>query len=126
MKSKRNVRFSILLVGVLATSLAQAQKLLTAAEAKAHIGEQATVCGHVVSAHFAARSRGNPTFLNLDKPYPNPVFTVVIWGEDRTKFGSPEVTYAEKQVCATGDIVLYRGTPEIIARDPSQIKAKER
>jgi hypothetical protein len=30
-------------------------------------------------------------FLNLDQPYPREVFTVLIWGSDRAKFGTPEV-----------------------------------
>jgi hypothetical protein len=45
-------------------------KKLTAAEAKDHIGERATVCGRVASTRYAVTSRGKPTFLNLDKPYP--------------------------------------------------------
>jgi hypothetical protein len=45
-------------------------KRLTAADAKDHIGEQATVCGKVASSRYAATTRGKPTFLNLDKPYP--------------------------------------------------------
>jgi hypothetical protein len=47
----------------------QAQtKKLTSAEAKDHIGDRATVCGKVVSTHFAKSSKGEPTFLNLDEP----------------------------------------------------------
>lgn len=65
---------------------------LTAAQAKDHIGERATVCGVVASANYAQRSKNTPTFLNLDKPYPEHVFTVVIWGADRAKFGTPETT----------------------------------
>jgi hypothetical protein len=45
---------------------------LTAAQAKDHVGEPATVCGVVASATFATRTKGQPTFLNLDQPYPNP------------------------------------------------------
>jgi hypothetical protein len=48
---------------------AQAQTL-TAAQAKAHEGENATVCGTVASEHTATSSRGEPTFINLDAPYP--------------------------------------------------------
>jgi len=33
-----------------------------------------TVCGEVASTHYAVRSRGNPTFINLDKAYPNQIF----------------------------------------------------
>jgi hypothetical protein len=65
-------------IGVNASS-AQVKKL-TAVEAKDHIGEQATVCGKVASTRYAATSRGKPTFLNLDKPYPSQVFTILIWG----------------------------------------------
>jgi hypothetical protein len=95
---------------------------LSAAEAKNHIGEKATVCGKVVSARFAGRSRGQPTFLNLDKPYPNQIFTIVIWGSDRPKFGDAESKYSDKNVCVTGRITSYRDIPEIAANDPSQIE----
>jgi DNA/RNA endonuclease YhcR with UshA esterase domain len=98
-----------------------AQKKLTAAEAKDHVGETATVCGNVVSTRYAASTRGQPTFLNLDKLYPNQVFTVVIWGSNRTKFGAPESNYKGKQICVVGKITEYRGVPQVIANSPTQI-----
>src|ERR1017187_2168224 len=55
---------------MLATIQLAAQNTYTSEQAKSHIGENATVCGVVASTHFAASSRGEPTFLNLDKPYP--------------------------------------------------------
>jgi hypothetical protein len=48
-----------------------------------HVGETATVCGTVASANYAVRTKGQPTFLNLDKAYPNHVFTIVVWGSER-------------------------------------------
>jgi DNA/RNA endonuclease YhcR with UshA esterase domain len=104
------------------SSTAFAFQSLTSADARSHIGETATVCGKVASAHYAARSHGEPTFFNLDKPYPNAPFTVVIWGPDRGKFGAPETTYEGRDICVTGQIKDYRGVPEIVARDPKQIK----
>jgi hypothetical protein len=101
-----------------------AQSTYTAEQAKSHIGERATVCGLVASAHYAASSKGQPTFLNLDKPYPNQIFTVLIWGSDRPQFGTPERDYVRKKVCATGMIEQFRGTAEIIARSPSEIRIK--
>jgi hypothetical protein len=95
-----------------------AQQKLTPAEATAHVGESATVCGTAASIHQATRSKGEPTFINLDKPYPNQIFTVLIWGSDRYKFGDPEQKYAGKQVCVTGTITSFRGVPEIVAHDP--------
>jgi len=111
----------ILLTFALATPLGDAQKSITAEEAKSHIGEQQTVCGKVVSTRFANNSRGKPTFLNLDRPYPDQVFTIVIWGSDRSKFGDPETTYRGHQICVAGRITDYRGVPEIVAQERSQI-----
>ena len=50
------------------------------------LGQKATVCGIVASATFLSRSKGQPTFLNLDQPYPRQIFTAVIWGKDREYF----------------------------------------
>ena len=98
------------------------EKKLSAWEAKEHFGEFATVCGEVVSAHYASTTNGEPTFLNLDKPYPEQIFSVVIWGSDRSKFGKPEEEYKGKHICASGKITAYAGLPEIVAKDPKQIK----
>ncbi len=111
----------LLMMGTLLVFPVQAQKKLTAAEAKDHVSETATVCGNVVSTRYAASTKGQPTFLNLDKLYPNQIFTAVIWGSNRSKFGRPEVEYGEKRICVTGKISLFRGVPEIVADDPGQV-----
>lgn len=96
---------------------------ITPEEAQQHIGQNQTVCGIVASTHYAKNSKGEPTFLNLDKPYPNPIFTIMIWGNKRSLFaGAPEKYYSGKRICVTGTIKSYRGTPEIIVNDPAQIK----
>jgi hypothetical protein len=100
---------------------ASSQATLSAKDAKNHIGEVATVCGHVVSTRYAAASRGRPTFLNLDEPYPHQVFTILIWGNDRGRFGQPEATYRGKDGCATGKIQSYRGGAEIAIRSPKEL-----
>jgi hypothetical protein len=100
-------------------------KKLAAVEAKDHIGEKATVCGKVASTRYAATTRGKPTFLNLDKPYPSQVFTVLIWGESRAKFGAPEEQYRGKQICVTGTITEYRKGPEIVVSDPQSIEVQK-
>ena len=90
-------------------------------QAATHIGETATVCGTVADTHYAEGARGAPTLLNLDQRFPHQIFTVVIWGEDRPAFGSPEATLMGKHICITGKIELYRGHPEIILRSPNQL-----
>lgn len=106
-------------------SVASQTRHTAAAEAKNHIGERATVCGRVVSSRYADRSKSQPTFLNLDEPFPKQIFTIVIWGGYRSKFGEPENEYKDKRVCVTGKITSYRGTPEIVARDPREIEVQK-
>ena len=120
---KRGVLRAVL-IGVLLSTSVSAQDKLTAAQAKEHFGQNATVCGEVVSTSYADSSKGRPTFLNLDKQYPHQVFTVVIWGENRTKFGKPEEDYKGKRMCVSGKITAYAGKPEIVVSDPKQIKVE--
>src|SRR5215472_12502015 len=114
----------IFFLGTIIASPVCAPKKLTAAEAKQHFGETATVCGEVVSANYAGSSKGHPTFLNLDQPYPKQIFTVVIWGENRSKFGKPEEDYKRKQICARGKITAYAGLPEMVVSNPRQIRVE--
>jgi DNA/RNA endonuclease YhcR with UshA esterase domain len=116
-------RLVILALVFLAHNSASAATLTTD-QAVNHVGENATVCGTVASANYAARSKGQPTFLNLDGAYPHQIFTVLIWGSDRSKFGAPETVLAGKHVCATGIIQLFRGVPEIIIHETSGLVQK--
>jgi DNA/RNA endonuclease YhcR with UshA esterase domain len=105
-------------------SIAQ-QEYINPIDAHKYIGMEKTVCGTVASANYAIRTKGRPTFLNLDQPYPNQIFTVVIWGSDRNKFKNPPETFFRgKTICVTGIIEDYRGKPEIIVRGPDQITFK--
>jgi hypothetical protein len=90
-------------------------------DAVSHIGENATVCGVVALTNFDADTQFWPTFLDFGKPYPHQVFTAVILGADRAKFGTPETTLQGKRVCASGTIREYRGKPEIILTDPRRL-----
>ena len=80
----------------------------------AYVGQVATVCGTVASANYAATSAGAPTFLNLDKPYQNRVFTILIWPEHRASFGgAPEEMFFGARVCITGRVSNYKGVAQI-------------
>jgi hypothetical protein len=120
-KSRRSFLFVVAVV-LAAANCALGQRVISSYEARNHVGEYSKVCGQVASTHFANRSRGAPTFINLDRPYPNQVFTALIWVEDRSKFGSPEERYSHREICVSGVIQLYRGIPEIILRGPSQVQ----
>jgi hypothetical protein len=92
---------------------------ITASQAKAHEGENATVCGTVASEHTAMRSRGEPTFIDLGSAYPNQVFTILVWGDDRANVGA--LPRKGAHACATGLIKDYRGVPEIVVRSGEQV-----
>jgi hypothetical protein len=104
-------------------SVGRAQSL-TASQAKAHEGENATVCGVVAGERTATSSRGEPTFINLDSAYldsayPNQVFTILVWGDDRKNVG--ELPQVGSHVCAKGLVADYHGVPEIVVRSSGQI-----
>ena len=92
---------------------------ISAADAKNHVGENATVCGKVASERTATSSRGEPTFINLDAAYPNQIFTILVWGDDRQKVGA--LPREGSRVCAKGEIQVYRGVPEIVVRSSGQL-----
>jgi hypothetical protein len=65
------------------------------------------------------RSRGEPTFINLDSAYPNQVFTILVWGDDRKNVG--ELPRVGSHVCASGVIQDYKGVAEIVVRSSGQL-----
>jgi hypothetical protein len=101
---------------------ANAADSITPAQAKDFVGKKATVCGVVASATFIEKGKDQPTLLNLDQAYPKQIFTVVILGKDRKKFGGqPEKDLAKKKLCATGDVTAFKNLPQIVVSDPKQI-----
>lgn len=119
--------FAAVLVGarlglpLVAPGLATTADSLTAEAASLHVGEQAEVCGIVASAKHSTRSRSQPTFLNLDRPYPDHIFTALIWGKDRSRFPYAPETLEGERICVRGIISLYKDKPQIILSHPSQL-----
>jgi len=75
-------------VGLWATSAGAAD--LRPEDAVRHIGETATVRGVVASTKFEANVQDQPTLLDLGEPSPHPVFIAAIYGDNRSKFRTPE------------------------------------
>jgi hypothetical protein len=128
MKLKKFTNYILVLLIVISSYIvypSHAGKPISPEDAHKHIGEIQTVCGHVASTYYSVKSKGQPTFLNLNKPYPEHIFTIVIWGSDRHKFGDlPEIVYKNKDVCVAGEITTYKNKSQIVAKDSSQIKIK--
>jgi len=87
-------------------------------EASEHVGEYACVAGRV--DHVYTSQKGT-IFINFCPDYKTCPFGAVIFGSDAYKFSNPN-QYEGKTVEITGLIKSYQGRPEIILKDPGQIK----
>jgi micrococcal nuclease len=89
-------------------------------DAGKYIGQTKTVEGTIVKTF--KYTKGKIIFLNFHDPYQG-YFTAIIWSSDWDKFPfAPEVYYKGKEVRVTGEIIEYKGSPEIVVREPSQIE----
>ncbi|HWY36391.1 MAG TPA: hypothetical protein VNX68_17230 [Nitrosopumilaceae archaeon] len=95
---------------------------IAASQAKEYVGKNVTVCDQVVMVKHATDVNRQPTFLDYGANYPDEIFTVIIWGDDLSKFSYPLKSLEGKKICVTGTIILYKGRAEIIVHDPDQIK----
>ena len=119
-----NILFSILiLLSFFFIQSLQARSSISPEEAINFVGTSQTVCGTVASVKYLSTDSKAPTFLNLNQPYPDQVFTALIWGENRGKFSyAPEVKLDGKKICVSGLIETYKGKAEIIVSEPKQIR----
>ena len=67
-------------------------------------------------------SKGN-ILLDMGGKYPNQAFTVFIPSASAAQFSNPQ-QYEGKTVAVSGKIELYKGKPEILVTNVSQIIAK--
>ncbi len=87
-------------------------------DAAKHYGEYTTVEGTIVDTH----NSGKACFLNFHPDYKR-YFTAVIFASAFSQFPkNPENYYYGKKVRVSGYIKEYKGKPEIILNDPSQIE----
>ncbi|MBK7505055.1 MAG: DNA/RNA non-specific endonuclease [Bacteroidetes bacterium] len=96
------------------------------AQVKYFFGETVTVCGQVVATKYKINGKSDPTYINLDKKWPETVFTLMVFGKDRINFSyKPEEFLTDKKICVTGKVGEFNGTPQIIATDETQIQIME-
>ncbi|MBX7226676.1 MAG: DNA/RNA non-specific endonuclease [Chitinophagales bacterium] len=95
-------------------------------QAKYFFGQNATICGKVVAAKYKENGKTNPTYIDLDKKWPESVFSIIVFGKDRVNFSyKPEEFLYNKKVCITGEVGEYKGVPQIIATDETMIQIME-
>ena len=93
-------------------------KVISWMDAHKYSGEKVTVEGIIIASH----NSGKACFLNFHENWKK-YFTAVIFQSDFGKFPKqPELYYKGKKVQVTGKVKEYKGKPEIILKDPSQIR----
>jgi DNA/RNA endonuclease YhcR with UshA esterase domain len=112
----------ILVVLFLGSSTAFADNVIDWKEAASHLGKYKTVEGNIV----ATKCLQKICFLNFDKNYQGK-FTSVIFVSDIKKFpANPDRFYLNKKVQVTGVIESYKDTPQIVLKDPGQIRIMDK
>ena len=113
----------ILFIGF-ASVKSYAQTTISAKDAAKHVGETVTIADKIYGGKFLAGP--GLTLLDMGGAHPNEALTVLIKGDDRKKFsGEPEVIFKGKAVTVTGTIIDYKGKPEIVVTEATQIKVTE-
>jgi len=85
--------------------------------------KEVKICGTVVSSHKSSKGH---IFLNLDKGFPNQIFTATIWKSNVINFSyEPEVFLINKRVCIKGKVKDYLGTPSIYPENEKKIEILE-
>lgn len=89
------------------------------AKQSASRSDEIYVCGTVVGTRI---SKAGNILINLDKQFPNQVFTVFIKKEDIVNFNyKPEEMLKGKIICAKGKVVDLGGTPAMYIKNESYI-----
>ncbi len=94
-------------------------------QAKRHMGssKKITVAGTVVSGR---ETRNGHLFFNLDKNYPNHIFTVAIWKKNISNFSyDPLEVWDGKQLYLTGKIADFDGIPTMIIEKENAVEVHQ-
>lgn len=94
-------------------------------QAKRHMGsnKKVTVRGTVVGTR---KTRNGHLFFNLDKNYPNQIFTVAIWKKNIINFSyDPLVEWKDKQITLKGKIADFDGIPTMIIEKENAIEVHQ-
>ena len=82
-----------------------------------------TVCGTVSSTK---KTRKGHVFINLDKSFPNQIFSITIWSSNAINFSyQPNKYLVSKKVCVTGKLTDNNGIATMNIKNEKSIKVLE-
>ncbi|RYG29811.1 MAG: hypothetical protein EOO01_37670 [Chitinophagaceae bacterium] len=102
---------------------AHAQKEIKIDELSSYTGDSVTVKGKIFGVRYLESAKNTPTFINVGGAFPNQLLTIVIWGDVRKKlsYAPEEEPYVNGFTKVSGRVELYRGKPQIVVTNPSQL-----
>ncbi len=103
-----------------------AQDTITTAKVKEYMDKEVCVVGKVVSFKLATEGK-NTNYLNIDKPYPESVFTVVISNYHLEKLNIKIEDLKDATIYIKGKITTYKNDPKQIPQiyNPISIAVKK-
>jgi len=79
-----------------------------------------------VTGTHVSTGKSETTHINFGEPFPRHSFSLVIFQRDAESFSYKPAEYlANKKLCITGEVKMYKGKPEIIVNNEKQIRVDE-
>jgi hypothetical protein len=102
------------------------QDTITTAKVKEYMDKEVCVLGKVVSFKLAAEGKFT-NYINIDQPYPESIFTVVITNNYLEKLSLKIEDLKDKNIYIKGKITTYKNDPKQIPQifNPTSIEIKK-
>jgi hypothetical protein len=102
------------------------QDTITTAKVKEYMDKEVCVLGKVVSFKLATEGKFT-NYINIDKPYPESIFTVVITNSYLEKLNIKIEDLKDKDIYVKGKITIYKNDPKQIPQifNPTSIEIKK-
>lgn len=115
----------ITLITLISTAIVFGQDTITTSQAKDFIGKQVILKGKIASIKMAGEGKST-NYINVDAPYPNAVFTIVIPNKAIPTLGFIIDESVGKQIIVKGKVDVYDKDPKQIPQiyNPMFIKVK--
>jgi len=120
----KHISTSIIFILLCTGVQAQPTDMVRAHEAIEHRGDYAMVCGVIATASYLKDSRGGPTYLNFDKPYPEHDFSAILFHKNRKNFEIKPETLAGYKACVYGKVKIYKGKAQIELVKENQLSVR--
>jgi hypothetical protein len=111
-------------LAVLLSLVPAEKKTITAAEARAHMGQDVTICGKVVSVRKVTAPRAGSSWqIYLEQEAP-PIFALIASANqfDNPFFLTADSRFSGKDVCADGKVMEHNGLAYMRLTQPRQIR----